>query len=91
MWDLKLNNACNHRIINEPLKIEGSYPSYYATLKRPVYGNNLEIKIVDEDNLFSINPLKLKTIFCSFNIILFIFLLLLIIEFTLSVTISSLL
>lgn len=56
MWDLKLNNACNHRIINEPLKIEGSYPSYYATLKRPVYGNNLEIKIVDEDNLFSLNP-----------------------------------
>lgn len=56
MWDCKFNNSCNHRIINEPLEIKGSYPSYYATLKRPVYGNNLDIKIVDEDNLFAINP-----------------------------------
>ena len=56
MWDLKLNNNCNHRIINELLDIKGSYPSYYATLKRPVYGNNLQIKIVDEDNLFVTNP-----------------------------------
>lgn len=56
MWDLKLNNSCNHRIINEPLEIKGSYPNYYAVLKRPVYGNNLKIKIVDEDNLFTINP-----------------------------------
>lgn len=56
MWDLRLNNNCNHRIINEPLEIKGSYPSYYATLKRPVYGNNLKIKLVDEDNLFSVNP-----------------------------------
>jgi len=56
MWDLKLNNACNHRIINEPLDIKGSYSTYYATLKRPVYGNNLIIKVVNEDNLFSENP-----------------------------------
>ena len=56
MWDLKLNNACNHRIINEPLDIKGSYSTYYATLKRPVYGDNLKIKVVDEDNLFAINP-----------------------------------
>lgn len=62
MWDLKLNNNCNHRIINEPLEIKGSYPSYYAILKRPVYGNNLEIKIVDEDNLFTINPTLLTYI-----------------------------
>ena len=62
MWDLKLNNNCNHRIINEPLEIKGSYPSYYAVLKRPVYGNNLEIKIVDEDNLFTINPTLLTYI-----------------------------
>lgn len=59
MWDLKLNNNCNHRIINEPLEIQGSYPLYYATLKRPVYGNNLDVKILDEDNLFSANPLIL--------------------------------
>lgn len=52
MWDLKLNNTCNHRIINELLEIKGSYPSYYATLKRPVYGNNLKVQILDEDNLF---------------------------------------
>lgn len=52
MWDLKLNNNCNHRIINEPLDIKGSYPNYYAILKRPVYGNNLTVKIVDEDNLY---------------------------------------
>ena len=55
MWDLKLNNVCNHRIINEPLEIKGSYPAYYAILKRPVYGNNLEVKIVDEDNLFPVS------------------------------------
>lgn len=59
MWDLKLNNTCNHRIINESLKIEGSYPSYYAVLKRPAYGNNLEVKILDENNLFSANPVYL--------------------------------
>lgn len=53
MWDLKLNNNCNHRIINELLEIKGSYPAYYATLKRPVYGNNLKVKILDEDNLFA--------------------------------------
>ena len=62
MWDLKLNNSCNHRIINEPLDIKGSYPSYYAILKRPVYGNNLQIKLVDEDNLFEVNPVLL---FCT--------------------------
>ena len=60
MWDLKLNNACNHRIINEPLEIKGSYPSYYATLKRPVYGNNLQVKILNEDNLFSDDPTLLN-------------------------------
>lgn len=56
MWDLRLNNNCNHRIINELLEIKGSYPNYYAILKRPVYGDNLHIKIVDEDNLFATNP-----------------------------------
>lgn len=55
MWDLKLNNSCNHRIINELLDIKGSYPAYYAVLKRPIYGNNLEVKILDEDHLFTIN------------------------------------
>lgn len=59
MWDLRLNNSCNHRIINELLNIEGEYPSYYATLKRPVYGNNLQVKIVDEDNLYSNEQSKL--------------------------------
>ena len=59
MWDIRLNNTCNHRIINEPLKIEGSYPRYYVVLKRPVFGNNLEVKIVDEDNLFLDNPTTL--------------------------------
>lgn len=56
MWDLKLNNACNHRIINEPLEIKGSYPNYYAELKRPVYGDNLKVKILDQNNLFEVNP-----------------------------------
>lgn len=56
MWDLKLNNFCNHRIINEPLEIKGSYPTYYAILKRPVYGKDLEIHIMNEDNLFLVNP-----------------------------------
>lgn len=59
MWDLKLNNNCNHRIINEPLEIKGSYPTYYAILKRPVYGNDLQVKILDEDNLFNVNPVIL--------------------------------
>lgn len=52
MWDFKLNNSCNHRIINEKLDIKGEYPNYYATLKRPAIGNNLELKIVDQNNLF---------------------------------------
>ena len=56
MWDLQLNNSCNHRIINELLDIKGSYPNYYAVLKRPVYGNNLKITILDQNNLFVINP-----------------------------------
>ena len=60
MWDLKLNNNCNHRIINELLEIKGSYPTYYATLKRPVFGNNLIVKIINEDNLFVLNPTLLK-------------------------------
>ena len=60
MWDIKLNNSCNHRIINELLDIKGSYPSYYAILKRPVYGNNLQIKLVDEDNLFEVDPVLLS-------------------------------
>lgn len=52
MWDFKLNNNCNHRIINEELDIKGEYPNYYAILKRPAIGNNLELKIVDQNNLF---------------------------------------
>lgn len=56
MWDLQLNNSCNHRIINELLEIKGTYPNYYAVLKRPVYGNNLVITILDQNNLFSENP-----------------------------------
>lgn len=55
-WDFKLNNSCNHRIINEPLKIQGSYPNYYAVLKRPAIGNNFSIKILDQNNLFETNP-----------------------------------
>jgi len=52
MWDLKLNNSCNHRIINEELDIKGVYPNYYAVLKRPVYGNNLQVNILSNDYLF---------------------------------------
>lgn len=52
MWDFKLNNTCNHRIINEKLDIKGEYPNYYAILKRPAIGNNLDLKIVDQNNLF---------------------------------------
>ena len=55
MWDLKLNNSCNHRIINELLDVKSSDSVCYATLKRPVYGNDLIVKIVDEDNLFPAN------------------------------------
>lgn len=56
MWDLRLNNSCNHRIINEKLDIKGEYPNYYAILKRPVYGNNLKVKILDNNNLYSLKP-----------------------------------
>ena len=56
MWDFKLNNTCNHRIINEELDIKGEYPNYYAILKRPVKGNNFYLKIVDQNNLFLENP-----------------------------------
>lgn len=60
MWDLKLNNNCNHRIINELLDIKGSYPNYYAILKRPVYGDNLKVTILDQNNLFIVNPTKIS-------------------------------
>lgn len=56
MWDLKLNNSCNHRIINEKLDIKGEYPNYYAVLKRPVYGDNFKVKVLDNDNLYSLEP-----------------------------------
>lgn len=61
MWDLKLNNSCNHRIINEPLDVKSSNSVCYATLKRPVYGNDLIVKIVDEDNLFPLNKTIIET------------------------------
>lgn len=60
MWDFKLNNFCNHRIINEKLDIQGVYPNYYAKLKRPVSGNNFNLKIVDQNNIYSINPKLIK-------------------------------
>lgn len=63
MWDLKLNNYCNHRIINELLEIKGEYPTYFATLKRPVYGN-MEVKVLDEDNLFLSKP-NIKYVKCE--------------------------
>lgn len=52
MFDLKLNNNCNHRIINELLKIKGSFPNYYAQLMSPAIGNNKKIIIKDQENLF---------------------------------------
>ena len=60
MWDFKLNNFCNHRIINEKLDIQGVYPNYYAKLKRPVSGNNFNLKIVDQNNIYSTNPKLIK-------------------------------
>lgn len=60
MWDFKLNNFCNHRIINEKLDIKGEYPNYYAVLKRPVSGNNFKLKIVDQNNIYSTNPVLIK-------------------------------
>ena len=56
MFDLKLNNKCNHRIINEKLIIKGDYPNYYCILKSPVVGNNHNIKIIDQNNLFKQKP-----------------------------------
>jgi len=60
MWDFKLNNNCNHRVINEKLDIKGTYPNYYAMLKRPAIGNNLDLKIVDQNNLFIENKKYIK-------------------------------
>ena len=56
MFDLKLNNKCNHRIINEKLTIKGDYPNYYCILKSPAIGNNHKIKIVNQNNLFKNKP-----------------------------------
>ena len=56
VFDLKLNNICNHRIINEKLTIQGYYPNYYAILKSPAISNNHQIKIVDQNNLFKAKP-----------------------------------
>ncbi|MCM1260582.1 MAG: hypothetical protein NC222_06465 [Staphylococcus sp.] len=53
--DLRLENSCNHRIINELLKIKGSFPNYYAILNYPATGNNHKIIIKDQNNLFKDN------------------------------------
>jgi len=60
MWDLKLNNSCNHRIINEQLDMQGEYPNYYAVLKRPVYGSDMQVKIVSNDYLFFAKQQEIK-------------------------------
>lgn len=60
MFDLKLTNQCNHRIINEKLKIKGDYPNYYAILKSPAIGNNHQIKVVDQNNLFKTKPVLIN-------------------------------
>lgn len=60
MFDLKLNNKCNHRIINEKLTIKGDYPNYYCILKSPAIGNNHEIKIVNQNNLFKNDPILIN-------------------------------
>ena len=52
MFDLKLENKCNHRIINEPLKIKGEFPNYYAILNYPASGNNGKVIILNQENLF---------------------------------------
>ena len=67
MWDLKLNNTCNHRIINEKLDIKYSDPNYYAILKRPVYGDNLQVKIVHEDDLFPISKIINSSLKFAYN------------------------
>lgn len=55
MFDFKLNNNCNHRIINELLEIKGSFPNYYAQLKHKAVGNNRKIIIRDQNNIFKID------------------------------------
>lgn len=60
MFDLKLTNQCNHRIINEKLIIKGDYPNYYTILKSPAISNNHQIKIVDQNNLFKSNPVLIN-------------------------------
>lgn len=52
MFDLKINNKCNHRIINELLLIQGVFPNFYAILKQPATGNNGKVIILDQDNIF---------------------------------------
>lgn len=52
MFDLKLENKCNHRIINEPLKIKGEFPNYYAILNYPASGNNGKVIVLNQENLF---------------------------------------
>ncbi len=60
MEDFKFTNICNHRVINEELKIKGSYPGYYAILKSPVKGNNFKVFIRNQNNLFDINQKTIK-------------------------------
>lgn len=63
MFDFKFHNVCNHRIINEVLSIQGEYPNYYAQLKRKAVGNNSQIIIKDQNNIFLSNedsPINIK-------------------------------
>ena len=52
MFDLKLKNKCNHRIINEPLKIKNKDGVYYAVLDYPATGNNSTIILLEQSELF---------------------------------------
>ena len=55
MWDLKLTNNCNHKIINEPLSYITRGNQTYAYLKRPAIGNNHFLVVVNQDYLYSVH------------------------------------
>lgn len=63
MFDLKLKNKCNHRIINEPLKIQQKGALYYVVLNYPATGNNGKVLLMRQEELFKPEALREYTPF----------------------------
>lgn len=63
MFDLKLKNKCNHRIINEPLTIKEKEGIYYVVLRYPANGNGGKIILLEQSELVKTADQRVETPF----------------------------